>query len=1194
MNRKMSRNMSRVARVRFCSVLFAAISVLTAVPALAQYGASIQGTVTDKSGALVADATVTVTNQATGTAQTTKTNASGFYRISALEPGTYTVVVEAGSFKKSTISNVVVQAELIRGLDVTVEPGEAREMVNVTANTGALETEDATISGTLPAQEVQNLPAIDRDPYELLRLSPGVFGDGARMGSGLSAGFPNGSGGNGGSAGPGGSNTAIFQVENQQPISANGMRVTSNDYLVDGVSVNSLQWGGAAVITPSIESVQEITVLSNDYDASDGRSSGAHIKTITKSGTNAFHGGGIFLYHDPNLNAYNKFGGYDVGTGFTPTVRDDDAYRQFAGTLGGPIIKNKVFFFFNYEGLRATNTTFENNWVETPQVDALILSDRPSTPIATVLSEAGLAPRIQQILPADCTLWITANEPCAVVSGGLDIGSPGGTYGTYINSFGSSTNPPNYVGGGLDGSPDVEFAQIALPASTQGNQYNARVDYSSGKNLFAANTFLTFYNTISADGSAQGRPSADFGTRAFSPSGFLSWVRTINATTLNEARFNFTRYAYNGITSNPQVNFAIPRIEIQGLPLPGGQRIRYGAAQGDDSPGILAQNTFAFRDVFSKVIGNKALKLGFEYSREQDNDALIGGARPDQVFNGLWNFANGTPIFEAIEVNPLTGAAPTTRGQYYRSAIYGVFAQNDWKLRPNLTFNIGLRWEYYAPPTEALGHLTNFVPTNDPVSGLANGVETNPGQQWNSTWTNFGPRLGFAWSPTRYNNKIVVRGGFGIAYDRFDDNIFDNTRDNPPFVANYSICCGTAGPPFDSFGTPFVNGQISFNLGTSNNPLSYPANPALITPLNPNGLPTILSGQSAPSIYANPTNMPIPYTYLYSAQIEDMLPANLVFTLGYQGSAGHHLTRIKNLSYFYPNPNQDLSAVFSFTPDTNSNFNALNAQLEHRIGHGVVATVQYTYSKSIDQLSAEGPGFVTNQTYPIDDHTERGPSDYDATHNFRAYAVWDLPVFREQKDLPGKVVGGWQLNGIFQFHSGFPWTPVASNVCPVLGITTICPIRPIAYNGGAGNNHDTSAFLPPTAGNFPALANVTTANPNNPYFTLQTTGTFPDFPGIGRNSFRGPRYQDVDLTIAKAFGLPNMKFFGEAAKIQLRMTAYNAFNKLNLAPFTFGSTSTLISSFNNSAGVPVANPLFGTSLTGLSGRVLELQGRFIF
>ncbi len=1176
--------MKRFKLLAHVAVLVVSLVALTAL-AHAQFEASIEGTVTDKSGAVVSGATVTATDQATNVTHSSVTDASGFYRINELPPGTYRVDVEASSFKRSSQSDIVVSAERPTPVSIVMNSGSTTETVTVTANQEALQTEDATIQGVMTATEVQNLPALERDPYELIRLAPGIFGDGARFSDGRAAGFPNGAGAVSGSSGPGGSNTAIFQIENQPPISAMGQRVTSNDYLVDGVSVNSLEWGGAAVVTPSIESVQEFDVLSNDYDAADGRSSGAHIKTITKSGANALHGGGVFLYHDPNLNSFNKFSGYEPGVGDTPPVRDEDNFRQFAGTLGGPVLKNRLFFFFNYEGLRSKTTTFQNEWTETPQYDALLIADRPGTPVATILQSGGIAPRINKLLPTTCTLWVNGNQPCAVVNGGIDVGSPYASYGTYNPSF-TGGNPAQFAGGGLDGIPDLEFAQIGIPASNTGDQYNARVDYNRGKDLFSANTFITRSTGYSADqsGDAQSRPDVGYYIKNLSPSGFLAWVRTINPTTLNEARFNFTRYAYNGISDNPQANFGLPRVEIQNAIPTIGQQINYGVQQGDGNPGILAQNTFAFRDVLSKVFGNKAMKFGFEYSHEQDNDGLIGGARPIQVFQGLWNWANGTPIYEGIEVNPITGGAPTTRGQYYRSTIYSLFAQNDWKLRPNLTVNLGLRWEYYAPPTEAKGHLTDFVPANDPVNGLLHGIETNPSQQWNKTWRNFGPRLGFAWSPTMYDNKLVFRGGFGIAYDRFDTNIVDQTRNNPPFVASYGICCGTE---VGAFGSPFVHGQILFNLGTSNNPLSYPANSVLATGLGANGLPIVGAAYTPPNIYSTPTNMPVPYVYLYSMQMQYSFPKDWVFTMGYQGSAGHHLTRIVNLAEFYPVLNPSVNDIFTFKPDTNTDFNALTAQLEHRFHHGVSANILYTYSKSIDQISAEGPGFVTNQTYPIDDHTERGPSDYDATHNFRAYGVWDLPIFRARNDFAGKVLGGWEINGIYQFHSGFPWTPVSDDNCPTFGAISNCPVRPIAYNGGAGNNHETSAFLPPTSSNFPATASGT-----NPYFTLQTSGSNPLPPGIGRNTFRGPRYQDIDMTIMKEFGLPSMRAIGEAAKIQLRMTAYNVFNKLNLAPFSFGSNSTVVSYCCGTT--PAANPLFGTATAGLAGRVVELQGRFIF
>jgi outer membrane receptor protein involved in Fe transport len=1149
----------------YLSLAFLLFSLAPCELAHAQYGAGLQGTVTDASGAAVAGAKVTLKDQATGVSRDTVTDQAGFYRFSQIPPGTYTATVEASGFRTNVTTDVSIQAELLRGLDLKLQLGQVSQTVTVSGSVvPALRTEDASISGTLTTQDVQDLPAIGRDPYELVNLAPGVFGDNARSGAGLSVGFPNGPGANNGSGGPGGSNTAIFQTENQISVSANGQRITSNDYMVDGVSVNSLQWGGAAVLTPSPDSVQEITVLSNDYDASDGRDAGAHIKVTSKSGTNRFHGSGFFQYEDPGLNAYNKFGGYNEGVGFAPDIRDDDAFRQFGGSLGGPIVKDKLFFFFNYEGLRDSNTTFQDQYVETQQFDSLLASYAPNTPVAATLTEPGLAPRIAQVLPASCVPF--APSPCQVIGSAVNLGSPSGPYGSYVSAA---------QGAGLTNLPEFESAETEQPQQTSGNQYNARIDYNRGRNTIAGSTFLTYYNSISADPSAQDRPNADFATHRFSPSAFLSWISSLSPSMVNEARLNFTRYAYNDISANPQIDWAIPRTELQNF-LPFAERIRYGAAQGDTSPGIFAQNTFSFRDQLSTQHSQHALKMGVEIDREQDNSNLLGGARPDIVFNTPWDFANGAPVFEQIEVNPITGAAPIT-ARYYREGDYGVYIQDDWKFRPNLTFNLGLRWDYYGPPSEARGQLENIVPGSGP-DGLVNARAVLGGEQYNASWRNFGPRIGFAWSPEMFQSKAVVRGGFGIAYDRFDDVSFDNTRDNPPIVASYGLCCGGPGAT--------INSKILYTLGSSSsNPVSYPADPGLATPLNPaTNLPEVVQGgqYAAPNVYANPLNMPVPHIYLYSLQVQYALRGGWVATVGYQGSSSHDLLRIQNLQYFYPQPSTLIGAVFNFTPDTTANFNALVTQLEHQFSHGFQATFSYTYSKSLDEVSAEGPGFVTNQTYPTDDSTEYGPSDFDATHYVRAWGVWDLPIFRQRHDWLGRIAGGWQLNPIFEFHSGFPWTAVASNDCNlVLGSATICPLRPIGYFGGAGTNSTTSAFLPPTAGNFP--------NPATSYFDVNGFG----FPGVGRNSFRGPRFSSLDFSAAKSFGLPNLPFFGEGAKIELRANFYNALNKLNLAPFTFGSTSTTIS-YSNTNNVPVANPLFGTASTGLAGRVIELQARLRF
>ena len=1155
--------------------------VLCASTAQAQFQATVEGTVVDAKGAVVQAATVTLTDQSTQVSKATKTSNDGFYSFSEVAPGKYTVTVEASGFEKKIVNDVEVLAETARGLDITLTVGQMSQSVTVNgANQPDLQTEEANIEGTLTNQEVERLPSFARDPYELLRFAPGVFGDGARSGAGLSTGFPNGPGSNAGTGGPGGSNTAIYQTENQQPISANGQRITANDYLVDGVSVNSLQWGGAAVITPSVESVQEITVLANDYDAADGRSSGAHIKTVSKSGSNVFHGSGFFQYQDPNLNAFNKYNGFNFGANtFDPTVRDDNAYRQFGGNLGGALIKNKLFFFFNYEGLRDNNSTFQDQWVDTADFRSLLAANSPNTPVSTTVTDPGAAPRVKQILPASCANFPV---PCQLAGNGVNIGSPAGTFGTYLSGAPMGTCPNNIeCGAGLTGVEQFDFAEIFLPQDTSGNQYNARADYNVGRSVFSVNTFFTTYHQLAADASAQGRPMADYNSNRFTPSGFLGWVFNIDSTTINEARFNFTRWSFNDISANPQINWAIPRTEIQNA-LPLGQRIVYGAAEGDNTPGIYAENTFAFRDVLTKIHGKHAIHVGFEVSRLQDNDDLIGGGRPDIVFQQPWNFANGTAVFEQLEVNPLTGAAPSS-ARAYRITQYGLFLQDDWKIRQNLTINLGLRWDYDSPPTDADGRLANIIPGASPLTGLVNAVAVNPHRMYNPDYNNFGPRIGFAWSPYRFHNNAVVRGGFGIAYNSYDANSFNNTRDNPPFVANYGLCCGGPGAP--------INSSIQYSLGTDpRNPLSFPRNTALGLGLDPaTNLPIIGPGGGAPNVYGNPANFNNPYIYLYSLQVQYALPANWVAIAGYQGSSSHGLLRIKNLQYFFGEPSTGIGAVFQFTPDTNANFNALNTEVKRNFRNGLLVDFLYTYSKSIDEVSSEGPGFGTNQTFPTVLSTERGPSDFDATHNLRVLGLWDLPIFRGRNDFKGNVLGGWELNGDFQFHSGFPWTPVATNNCNLtLGSATICPIRPIGVLASPGDKHDTDSFLPPASRtNFPGGSTS--------FFDVTASG----FPAFNRNNERGPRFSQFDFSFVKNFGLPAMKFVGESSKIQLRMNVYNAFNKLNLAPFTFQSNSTTVSFGNNCVGTPavctpVPNPNFGIATSGLAGRTLELEGRFVF
>ncbi|MDP9269081.1 MAG: TonB-dependent receptor, partial [Acidobacteriota bacterium] len=745
------------------------ILLMVTLPALAQYGASVQGTITDPSGAVVSGAKVTVTDTATGKSSDTTTSPSGFYRITGLPPGKYKVTIEAPSFRTEIVNDVNVKAESLTGRDVKLTVGAASENVTVTAAPDKLQTENANITGNITETQIRELPSFGRDPYELLKLAPGIFGDNSRSGSGNVSNLPN-------SAGPGGSNSSIFQVENQVPISANGQRVSANNYEVDGVSVNSLQWGGAAIITPNEESVQEVKVSSTSYSAEDGRNSGAQINVISKTGTNLWHGSALFRYGDPGLNAFNKYGS-NFGTGSKDRV--NRRLRDFGGSIGGPIIHDKLFFFFSYEANKNHDLQTSARYVETPAFISLLQAGRAGGIGTTILTNPLAMPRILSILTPSCA---DISVPCAVVplaggGTGLDVGSLTGTLGTPACLFCSG-------GGPLDGVADLQLAEIGTPFTQFGQQFNARVDLNLGKNTFAVSTYVSQRNDTNGDVGADARPMADI---VFTPLNLgitLLWSRVISVTALNEVRLNASRWAFNTVQSSSSTNWGIPRVEIQDLLINGFDRVRYGADRAETTPAAFAQNNYELRDTFSKVWGSHATKWGVEHRWEQDNNNLLGGARPLYTFQGLWNFANDAPIFELINADPTTGG-PASAQRYFRSRDLALFAQDDWKVFPNLTVNLGLRWEYFAPLSEAHGRASNLI--LDPDLMHSRFVVTD--RLSKPDRDNFAPRLGFAWAPSFANNKFVVRGGIGVAFNRIPDVLFANTRGNPPFFARFGLCC---------------------------------------------------------------------------------------------------------------------------------------------------------------------------------------------------------------------------------------------------------------------------------------------------------------------------------------------------------------------------------------------------------------------
>ncbi|HEX3101044.1 MAG TPA: TonB-dependent receptor, partial [Pyrinomonadaceae bacterium] len=683
----------------------------------------------------------------------------------------------------------------------------------------------------------------------------------------------------------------------------------------------------AAVITPSQESVKEVQVTSTTYSAEDGRNSGAQIKVVSQNGTNQWHGSAFYKYDSPSLNAFNQFHGVPGTVVATPT-RVERKFNTYGGSFGGPIIKDRLFFFFSYEGAKENTSNTVNTLVETTAYRQAVISGRPNSLTAKILSASGITPNVIQVLGGTCAT-AGINIPCQVVGNGFDVGSLTGSYGNYV-----SLGTPS--GGGFDGIADLQFVQIGVPKTFNGNQYFTRVDYQvTSKDKFAVSSYIVPSRSIGSDSSAQGRAIADVNSKRNSYALGFIYDRNISSTMINEARFNITKWGFNEIDSNANANLGLPRVEVEGI---FGDRLRFGFPQGQNTPGVINERQMDFRDIVTKIIGNHVFKFGGEYRLDANSNGEIGASRPLFSMSGLWNLANGTPIFESITADS-TGK-PTANNTKFNTSELAFFVQDDWKFRPNLTLNLGLRWSYYSPIEATNGVLGNLV--LDANGGLAGAKISTAKNLYHKDLNNFGPQIGFAWSPDRFEAKLVIRGGGGIGYDRLPNALLANARRNPPNGQNFGICCGTS--PLD-FGTPFVGGQIAFVGSTDGTITGYPRNPLLGGGTNPaNGLPNT----GTIEIYGAPQNMPTAYVYRWSLEGEYQFLKNLIATLGYTGSAGHKFVRILPLHIAGPSTNPNIGAAYFASPDVNSNYNAMIARLRDRFMNQLTFDINYRFAKSID------------------------------------------------------------------------------------------------------------------------------------------------------------------------------------------------------------------------------------------------------
>jgi Carboxypeptidase regulatory-like domain len=1163
-----------LARVTFACI---AVFLLLAVSAHAQFRTSIQGTVTDPDGAVVPGATLSLKDNGTNHVITATSDSGGVFNFNALPADQFTLTASAKGFQQKVIENLQVIPEQANSVNVQLALGEASTTVTVSGDTAAaMDTETANIGGTVSANDIQHYPSPNRDVFTLTQLVPGAISDGGQnAGGGVRS--------NPGTQGPGGSGSGgAFPTENGPQANANGGQYETNGISIDGISTVSAVWGGTTIITPNEDSIDNVRIVTNDYDAENGRFSGAETMVTSKSGTNQFHGSAFFAIHRPGLNAYNRHPLSAINGSPINKVRDTARFNQYGGSIGGPIIKNRLFAFFSYETSPNSSTSNGFGWYETQAFQ----KSAPANSIASqYLNFPGGTPVGTYDAAGTCSLaGLVEGTNCKTIAGqGIDIGSPLKIGLGKQDPTATATNANPGVGNGLDGVADVAYYATTTPSTSYYHDYNGRMDANATSKDHLAFTIYwvpqgsSFYN-----GGA--RAYNLFYHNQINEALAVIWNHTFSPTWLNEARANAAGWRWNEVADNPQAPVGLPTDNISYFGS-GGNINQFGSNLGSD----LNQWTYTYKDLVTKVEGNHTIKFGAEFTQLHYLNYPIYSYRPSFNFYNIWNFLNDAPYFEQGTFNSVTGAVGGPRSDD-REKLFGAFVQDSWRATPTLTVNAGIRYSYFGSLYAKQNNLSSvrFGGGTAAYTGLT--VATNR-SLWNPQKLNFGPQLGFNWSPSFSNGKMVVRGGFGLNFNQEEIAITANAGNNPPTANGRSWAWTNPTTPGPNAAN--INYALSSNPGSL---LGFPPNPNAITTYNSAGLPT---GGSANIIIIGDGNGNLPTTYMehFSLGTDYQLNRELIASVGYQGSLGRHI-----ISHQTPNApavvagyplNQLVTGGDFWINGGSSNNNAMLLELKHPMVHHFSGDAQFMWAKSLD-TNGSGP-YYEDPYYPLGSGYSYGPSDFNIGKSFKLFALWQPVIFHGSNGWMEKILGEWSLSGIFNLHTGFPYSPTygtgTSMYCNTCGYSNIRPF----YLGGGGSNHGNSAFY--NATNFTGIPGSGGASTgySNKYFVVpnytnqitytgsganQTTVALPYHPGLDRNAFTGPSYRDVDMTLSKGFGLPNNRVTGEDGRFEIRADAFNLFNLLNLNP---GSVNSDVTSKN-----------FGSDNSPLGGRVISITGRFSF
>ena len=1100
----------RKCRFVFAQLLFAGLFLsLTVTTCRAQtFRGTILGTVTDVTGAVVPDAAVTVRNLGTGLLRTTESQADGSYRVPELPIGAYDVTIEKMNFQASVTKGVQVTVAAELRVDAALKPGQMTEQIEVSGSElPQIETTSDTLGGTLTQESVKDLPINGRDYTKLIYLNPGV------------AGSPDQITDSPGSFGE---------------FSMNGARGRSNNYLLDGTDMNdgyrndpAINQGGVFA-TPSailpIDAVSDMAVLSN-FEPEYGRNGGAVVNIVTRSGTNQFHGSAFEYFRNNALDARNFF-----NTSGQPRAPFHN--NQFGGAIGGPIIKDKTFFFLDYEG-------------QQERVGVVTLACVPE-PNRISFDEAAIG------TPNSVTTQLLKFWP-----------QP---------NLGARPVPTDTDWAAFDsGCPRGPNAQVISPSYNNLTSMIAKIDQSFNQNdsvtgrYFFGDSTQSFPLALNATGGQL--PGFNTVTPTRVQLVAISYVHVFSSTKLNEMRVGWNRFA-EGFFPGDQ-NFHPSSIGLcaasnapgssspvagptcsgsgpadSGLPIilvsvtPSGASSFFaqpGANSAD--PRHRVDSNVQFIDSFSWKHNKHELKFGFEFRRTSIQQYL------DKYFRGRLKFADLSHFLSGADESGVTAGLQYS-GNTIRHTFeddFGVYFQDSFHLAPRLTLNYGLRWDYFGVIAEKNNLFSNFLvtsfnaATDTGVGALAQvGTSALP-RLYEPDHRNFAPRANLAWDVFG-TGKTVIRAGIGLFFDSTSQDMFLGHLPYPAFFA--------PGPAYANFGTNPITSAGATGTIAPGVPIYQPSNCARVEC----------------DIFSVDRNIKPPYIENYNLNIQQQISSKVALQIGYVGSQGHRLWRffdinqpnlatitncditsstgVSGCDFGVPRPfgfPNNATYIFQENSSGKSNYNSLQASLRVNAWHGVTSFVNFVWSRSMDN-SSDGEDFVPNAAQPTDStnpKNEYGPSNFNIPKRFTWVFSYELPSMGGGLQ---KLKNGWGLDSTVTVQTGQPFTLNYNGEDDYSGsgegFDRPDVVGPITYNYGDPNN-----FL--NLGSF-AMPCTTTIGASSGAAADCVPGTR-HFGNLGRNALQGPPFKQWDLAIYK-----NTKFT-ERLNLQLRAEFFNLLNHPNFS-----------------------------------------------